>query len=301
MEPSPPTATGPEQEPIFDLALFTKAPARTTPPSTKGFLDLPPEVRLIIYEYVTNQIANYEWENNGFPFFKKRYQPGARVVPNIALALTCRRICIEHLAIAVAAQNRSERDLRTKRFRSRRYNEAYSLDIQLRDNCTGAQVLRILGVDLVDHFSRIEIFADRADGLSMGEKWEREKEGFDDRQLRHQIDLAGGPPAYGWRSESEAFYKRAMLEKAMERADFYLKYEDHDEYHAAMKQRADLFPRLAHPTTWAVEDQQKLHRNGTIDSWKQTMPWRLRYSKQDKLRPPSFEFVNATKRLADGK
>jgi hypothetical protein len=97
MEQPAPIAASPGRKAVFDLALFTKSPDPAPSPGAKGFLDLPPELRLRIYEYVTSEIVNYD---------DPEPPPGARVLPNIALAITCHQVYKEHITGARAAYHR---------------------------------------------------------------------------------------------------------------------------------------------------------------------------------------------------
>lgn len=86
-------------------------------------------------------------------------EPGARIVPSIALALTCRQICQEFLAIAVAAQQVYIEGYLGWKTESLPDSVTPNLDIYITLDFTGARVVEIVGIDIVDGFGCISIHA----------------------------------------------------------------------------------------------------------------------------------------------
>lgn len=279
MEPASPTPASPVQEPFFDQCLFTKVAEWVPSPTAKTFLDLPPELRLKIYEYM---VPGYLYDDDFRP------KPGARVVPSIALALTCRQICHEYLAIAVAAQQVYREGFQARK--AMPVSGTHSLDIYICLDLTGARVVEIVGIDIVDRFGYIEIYPSPGCEFYV---WSREGD-WSDHQVRHQIALAGGPLAFGWRGDSDAFYRRAIFEKTMERADFFLKYGGSDELPTACQQRPDLFPKHVHCSTWVPDDRESPEEFAKSIRDHRALCGECR---QHELRPITFKFTSAAKHI----
>jgi hypothetical protein len=244
MEQPAPTAASPGQEAVFDLSLFTRSPDPAPSPGAKGFLDLPPELRLWVYEYSTSEIVNY---------CDPEPPPGARVLPNIALALTCHQVYKEHIAGALAAHRRYP-------WNNISGPHGYGtidrcLAIELSPDYPSSRVMETLGLDVVDRFDKISIVGKREAGRPWGELWSWDG-GWYARELRRQITLAGGPLAFGWQGDPEAFHRRATFEKMMERADYYWKYEKTHERMDARQQLPALFLEYVHPSACAPANLQ---------------------------------------------
>jgi hypothetical protein len=282
MEPSSPTATSPGREAVFDLALFIKTPDPSPSPGAKGFLDLPPELRLRIYGYLTTDFVNYD---------DPEPQPGARVLPSIALALTCHQVYKEHIAGALAAYSRYPWNNISG---PRGYGTIdRCLAIELSPDYPSSRVLKTLGIDVVDHFDKISIVGKREAGTPWGELWLWDG-GWYGREVQHQITLAGGSLAFGWQGDPEAFYRRATFEKMMERADYWWKYEETNERMDARRQHPALFLEYVHPSACAPENLQMWEREwpGSV------FHCRSRGPKQHELGPITFNFTNATRQNA---
>jgi hypothetical protein len=282
MEQPAPIAASPGRKAVFDLALFTKSPDPAPSPGAKGFLDLPPELRLRIYEYVTSEIVNYD---------DPEPPPGARVLPNIALAITCHQVYKEHITGARAAYHRYPWTRIGDTPPSSSINRC--LEIELGSDYPSSRIIETLGIDIVDSFDLFSIVGKRESGWSWGELWSSDN-GWYGREVRHQITLAGGSTAYGWQGDPEAFNRRAIFEKKMERTDFYWKYESKKERSNAQWQHPGLFLEHIHHSACAPENLQ---------AWKKDWPgsvfyYRPRGPKQHELGPITFKFVNATRQNA---
>lgn len=285
MDPPPPTTTSPVQEPVFDPSLFTKTAERKPSSSAKSFLDLPPELRLEVYKYITTDLIT----NHRQP------PPGARVISNLALALTCRLVCEEHLDGAIAAQNRQKFTPISDYYLPD--SNSCSLDIRLSRNCTGTQVLEKLGIDIIDRFDHVLISVQWIDGWGKGGIWTKDQEEWEDQLVRYQIDQAGGPLAFGWRDEPEAFYRRATFEKAMERADSFMEYQDSVEIHAARDKhtawRLHFYDGEEDPSMSEEDQRCVINRTETGRSFGM-----LNCPEADELGPISFKFASAAQKLA---
>jgi hypothetical protein len=235
MEPPLPTARSPVREAVFDLSLFTKTPDLKTSPGAKGFLDLPPELRNHIYKLATLKLVDYRG---------RKAPPGARVVPNIALALTCRQVYKEHITRALVAHRRHSL-LGILEIRRPPNTGLRWLEISLSREYPSTRIIEILGIDVVDRFDRISIVGKWDLLCPRGDCWSRGKD-FYSLEIKHQIGLAGGPLAFGWQGDPEAFYKRATFEKKMERADFFWMYGTPAESYEAQRRHPALFLKYAH-------------------------------------------------------
>jgi hypothetical protein len=284
--------TSPAQEAVFDLSLFTKDLDPAPSLSGKGFLDLPPELRVKIYGYATLETVEYDdYDDYGDYGDYGDYDtpPGARVIPSLALAFTCRQVYNEHITGPVAAHRRHIW-LGTQNIRRRVNCGIRSLEIILSPEYPSARIIDILGIGIVDRFDDISIVGSWDSGCPKGVVWSLEG-GWRDREIRRQIGLAGGPLAFGWSADLEAFYRRATFEKAMERADFYWKYKNCGERGEARTQHPALFLKYAHPSVSARTTKRR--------PWVQC----LEGPKRHELGPITFKFASTAKQnnVGEGK
>jgi hypothetical protein len=78
------------------------------------------------------------------------------------------------------------------------------LNISISPDYPSSRVIQVLGIDFVDRFDHITIVARWKPGCSMAESWSSEESWYGG-EVRHQIALAGGPLAFGWLGDPEAF------------------------------------------------------------------------------------------------